>query len=52
MRVNEIITEATDNRGFNSMMGRIKNDPWTQLNSDPNWESEIEELVDQHNPGC
>ena len=48
MRVNEIITEATDNRGFNSMMGRIKNDPWTQLNSDPNWESEIEELVDQH----
>lgn len=29
-------------------MGRIGADPWTQLNSDPNWEYEIEELVDQH----
>jgi hypothetical protein len=30
------------------MMGKISKDPWTQLNSDPNWEYEIEELVDQH----
>jgi hypothetical protein len=39
--------EATGDDKFDSMMGRISNDPWTQLNSDPNWLYEIEELVDQ-----
>jgi hypothetical protein len=41
-------TEATGDDKFDAMMGRISNDPWTQLNSDPNWEYEIEELVDRH----
>jgi len=40
--------EATGDDKFNAMMGKISKDPWTQLNSDPNWEYEIEELVDQH----
>jgi hypothetical protein len=39
--------EATGDDKFDSMMNRIGKDPWTQLNSDPNWEYEIEELVDQ-----
>jgi hypothetical protein len=40
--------EATGDGKFDAMMGKISKDPWTQLNSDPNWEYEIEELVDQH----
>jgi hypothetical protein len=40
--------EATGDSKFDAMMGKINKDPWTQLNSDPNWEYEIEELVDQH----
>jgi len=40
--------EATGDSKFDAMMGKISKDPWTQLNSDPNWEYEIEELVDQH----
>jgi hypothetical protein len=40
--------EATGDSKFDAMMGRISKDPWTQLNSDPNWEYEIEELVDRH----
>jgi hypothetical protein len=39
--------EATGDDKFDAMMGKISKDPWTQLNSDPNWEYEIEELVDQ-----
>jgi hypothetical protein len=42
------LDEATGDNKFDAMMGRISNDPWTQLNSDPNWEYEIEELVDRH----
>jgi hypothetical protein len=42
------LEEATGDSRFDSMMGRISNDPWTRLNADPNWEYEIEELVDQH----
>jgi len=40
--------EATGDSKFDAMMSKISKDPWTQLNSDPNWEYEIEELVDQH----
>jgi hypothetical protein len=40
--------EATGDSKFDAMMGKISKDPWTQLNSDPNWEYEIEELVAQH----
>jgi hypothetical protein len=42
------VAEATGDSKFDAMMGNISKDPWTQLNSDPNWESEIEDLVDQH----
>jgi len=42
------MAEATGDSKFDNMMGKISKDPWTQLNSDPNWEYEIEELVDQH----
>jgi hypothetical protein len=42
------MAEATGDSKFDTMMGKISKDPWTQLNSDPNWEYEIEELVDQH----
>jgi hypothetical protein len=42
------MSEATGDNKFDAMMGKISKDPWTQLNSDPNWEYEIEELVDQH----
>jgi hypothetical protein len=42
------LEEATGDSKFDAMMGKISKDPWTQLNSDPNWEYEIEELVDQH----
>jgi hypothetical protein len=42
------VAEATGDGKFDAMMGKISKDPWTQLNSDPNWEYEIEELVDQH----
>jgi hypothetical protein len=45
--VNGSIDEATGDNKFDAMMNRIGNDPWTQLNSDPNWQYEIEELVDQ-----
>jgi hypothetical protein len=41
------LEEATGNSKFDAMMGKISKDPWTQLNSDPNWQYEIEELVDQ-----
>jgi hypothetical protein len=40
--------EATGDSKFDAVMSKISKDPWTQLNSDPNWESEIEDLVDQH----
>jgi len=43
-----LTSEATGDSKFDAMMGRIGNDPWTRLNADPNWEYEIEELVDQH----
>jgi hypothetical protein len=46
--VNGPIDEATGDDKFDAMMGKISKDPWTQLNSDPNWEYEIEELVDQY----
>jgi hypothetical protein len=42
-----LTSEATGDSKFDAMMSRISRDPWTQLNSDPNWEYEIEELVDQ-----
>jgi hypothetical protein len=42
------LEEATGDSRFDSMMNRISNDPWTRLNADPNWEYEIEELVDRH----
>jgi hypothetical protein len=42
------VDEATGDSKFDAMMGKISNDPWTRLNSDPNWEYEIEELVDRH----
>jgi len=42
------MSEATGDDKFDAMMDKISKDPWTQLNSDPNWEYEIEELVDQH----
>jgi hypothetical protein len=42
------LEEATGDSKFDAMMGKISKDPWTQLNSDPNWEYEIEALVDQH----
>ena len=45
---NESVAEATGDTKFDTMMNRIKIDPWTQLNSDPEWDSEIEELVDRH----
>jgi hypothetical protein len=45
---NESVEEAAGNTKFDTMMNRIKSDPWTQLNSDPNWEYEIEELVNRH----
>jgi hypothetical protein len=44
----EGVAEATGDSKFDAMMGKISKDPWTQLNSDPNWEYEIEELVDQY----
>jgi hypothetical protein len=40
-------SEATGDSKFDAMMGKISKDPWTQLNSDPDWQYEIEELVDQ-----
>jgi hypothetical protein len=43
-----LTSEATGDNKFDTMMNRISKDPWTQLNSDPNWQYEIEELVDQH----
>ena len=45
---NESIAEAAGDTKFDTMMNRIKTDPWTQLNSDPDWQHEIEELVDRH----
>ena len=44
----ESMTEATGNSKFDAMMSKISNDPWTQLNSNPNWEEEIEDLVSEH----
>jgi hypothetical protein len=46
--MSEGVAEATGDSKFDAMMGKISKDPWTQLNSDPNWEYQIEELVDQH----
>ena len=42
------VAEDTGDNKFDTMMNRVKNDPWTQLNSIPNWEEGIEDLVYQY----